>query len=84
MEQWASVPIAVGLAGLTQAVKQALDERYHRYVPLGLTFVGPAVGAGISLVMGGTWQDGVIQGIVGSAGAVFGYEWVKGLIGERA
>jgi hypothetical protein len=76
------VPIAIALAFLTQAVKQAVDEKYHRFIPLGLSVVGPAVGAGLALVMGQTWQSGVIAGVVGAAGAVFGFEWVKQLVGS--
>ena len=78
-EQWVSLPIAVGLAFLVQAVKQAIDEAYHRYVPLALCVVGPAVGAGLAVVMGDTWQSGVVMGIIGAAGAVFGYEFVHQL-----
>jgi uncharacterized membrane protein YjjP (DUF1212 family) len=79
MEQWVALPIAVGLALLTQAIKDAVPEQYHKVIPLVLTVVGPAVGAGISLLMGGTWQEGAIAGIVGTAGAVYGYEFVHGL-----
>ena len=79
MDLWVSVPIAVGIAGLTEAIKQALDKAYHKYIPLGLVVVGPAAGAGISLVMGGTWQEGVIAGIIATTGAAFGYDFIHGL-----
>jgi len=81
---WVPVPIAVGLALLVQAIKDAVPEQYHRFIPLALLFVGPAVGVGLSLVMGNTWQDGIIQGVIGAAGSVYGYEFVKNVIAERA
>ena len=76
---WVSIPIAVTLGLLVQAVKGAVDEGYHRYIPLGLLAVGPLVGVGLSYVMGNPWQMGIVEGLVGSAGAVYGYEFVKGV-----
>ena len=73
------MPIAVGLALLVQALKDAIPKQYHNFIPLALVVIGPAVGAGVSFVMGGSWQEGVIAGIIGTAGAVYGYEFVHGL-----
>ena len=78
-EVWVSIPIAVTLALLVQAVKQAVPEDYHRFIPLGLLFVGPAVGVGLAFVMGNPWQGGIVEGLMGSAGAVYGFEFVKGV-----
>lgn len=71
--------IAVAMALLVQAVKQAVPDQFHRYIPLALLFLGPAVGVGLALVLGNTWQQGVVEGIIAAAGAVFGYEFVSNL-----
>ena len=71
--------IAVAMALLVQAVKQAVPDQFHRFIPLALLFLGPAVGVGLALVLGNTWQQGVVEGIIAAAGAVFGFEFVSNL-----
>lgn len=77
---YVSPVIAVALAFLVQAVKEAIPEQYHRFIPVALLFLGPAVGVCLALVMGNTWQQGIIEGVFGAAGAVYGYEFVKGIV----
>ena len=71
--------IAVAMALLVQAVKQAVPDQFHRFSPLALLFLGPAVGVGLALTLGNTWQQGVVEGVIAAAGAVFGYEFVSNL-----
>ena len=71
--------IAVAMALLVQAVKQAVPDQFHRFIPLALLFLGPAVGVGLALTLGNTWQQGVVEGIIAAAGAVFGFEFVSNL-----
>jgi hypothetical protein len=71
------IPIAVFLSFVVQAAKQAIPKPYHKFIPAGMLVVGPAVSVGLAVVMGHTWQMGITWGVVASAFAVFGYEFVK-------
>ena len=71
------IPIAVFLSFVVQAAKKAIPETYHKFIPAGMVIVGPALSVGLAVVMGATWQMGVLWGVVATAFAVFGYEFVK-------
>lgn len=71
------IPIAVFLSFVVQGLKLAIPKPWHRFIPLSMAVVGPAISVGLALVMGATWQMGVIWGAVAAPFAVFGYEFVK-------
>jgi len=84
-----SVGVSTGLGifalFLTQALKQALDEKAHRWIPLGLILLLPAVGLGLAAASGnldGTGLvQGAIEGVVAAWVAVYGYQLQKGIRG---
>jgi len=79
-----SVPLAIVAALLTEVLKQAVPERYHNFVPLTLTVIVPAFSAGLWVAQGFFWVDGLIQGVVSTAGAVYGWSFVvKTIAGVR-
>lgn len=73
------LPMALVAMFFTQAIKLALPEKYHRYLPLGLGSVLMAVGAILAFVSGASPLAGAAEGLIGAWGAVWGYESLKGL-----
>lgn len=82
------VSTALGILALflTQALKQALDESKHRYIPLGLILLLPAIGLGLAAGTGNLDGPGLVQGalegVVAAWAAVYGYQLQKGLRGQ--
>ena len=72
--------IAVIAAFITQAVKQAIPEQYHRYIPLPLAAILSGVGVGLAWLQGQDMVQGGIMGFMAAALAVYGYEFIDGFI----
>ncbi len=72
--------MAVVAAFVVQAVKQAINPEYHRFLPLPLAMVLVVIGALVALLRGENPVEGGIMGFVAAALAVYGYEFVKGII----
>ena len=72
--------IAVIAAFITQAVKQALPEQYHRYLPLPLAAILVGVGVLLAWLQGQDMVQGGIMGFMSAALAVYGYKFVTGVI----
>lgn len=80
-----SVGVSTGLGlfalFVTQAAKQAFDEKWHRYIPLALIVILPAVGLGLAAATGNTTGQGLVQGalegVVAAWAAVYGYQAYK-------
>lgn len=72
--------IAILAAFVTQAVKQAIPEEYHRFIPLPLAII--LIGAGVLLayLTGGSLVDGGVGGMVAAALAVYGFEFVSNVL----
>ena len=78
-----SAVVALFAAFLTQAVKQAIDEKWHRFIPLPLAGVTVVAGVVLAYLQGADLVQGGIEGFVGAALAVYGYEFVKNVMGAR-
>jgi len=76
--------IAVIAAFITQAVKQAVPETYHRYIPLPLAVVLVAAGVLLAYLQRTDMVQGGIMGFMAAALAVYGYEFVTGIIKRPA
>jgi len=76
--------IAVIAAFITQAVKQAIPEQYHRYIPLPLAAVLIGVGVLLAWLQHQDMVQGGIMGFMSAALAVYGYEFVTGVIKRPA
>jgi hypothetical protein len=64
-------------AFVTQAVKQAIPEQMHRYIPIPLALVLVGIGVFFAWYRGTDLLAGGIEGFVAAALAVYGYEFVK-------
>ena len=76
--------IAVIAAFITQAVKLAIPEQYHRYIPLPLAAVLVGVGVLLAWLQNQDMVQGGIMGFMAAALAVFGYEFVTEVIRRPA
>ena len=72
--------IAVIAAFITQAIKQATPESWHRYIPLPLAAALVAVGVLLAWLQNQDMVQGGIMGFMAAALAVYGYEFVTGII----
>lgn len=75
-----SAVMAVVASFLTQAVKQAIPETYHRYIPIPLALVTVGVGVLLAWLQGQNMVTGGIEGFLAAALAVYGYETIKGIV----
>lgn len=75
-----SAIMAVVASFLTQAVKQAIPEKYHRYIPIPLALVTVGVGVLLAWLQGQNMVTGGIEGFLAAALAVYGYETIKGIV----
>lgn len=77
-----AVPVIMAVVAgfLTQAVKQAIPERYHRYIPIPLAVILCGAGVLLAWLQGTNPVDGGTAGIVAAALAVYGYQVVKGFV----
>ena len=79
--------IGLVAAFVTQVLKDAVDERFHRYIPVVLGILMALVGGGVAWYSGEPPDGargqaivvGVFEGIFAAAVAVYGYEFVKNL-----
>lgn len=76
--------IAVIAAFITQAVKQAIPESYHRFIPLPLALVLVGVGVLLAYLQGQDMVQGGIMGFMAAALAVYGYEFFTSVIRRPA
>lgn len=76
--------MAVVAAFITQAVKQAIPEQYHRFIPLPLAAVLVGVGVLLAWLQAQDMVQGGIMGFMAAALAVYGYEFVTGVIRRPA
>jgi len=76
--------IAVIAAFITQAVKQAIPQAWHRYIPLPLAAVLIGVGVLLAWLQRQDMVQGGIMGFMAAALAVYGYEFVTGVIRRPA
>ncbi len=76
-----SIAMAVLSIFLVQAIKQAIPETWHRYIPIPLLIVLVAAGVLLAWLQGGDMVSGGIEGLFGAALAVYGYEFYKSLRG---
>ena len=72
--------MAVMAAFFTQSVKQAIPERYHRYIPLPIAVVLIGIGVFVAWLQGGDMVAGGIGGMMAAALAVYGYEFMHSVI----
>ena len=77
-----AVPVIMAVVAgfLTQAVKQAIPEKYHRFIPIPLAVALCGAGVLLAWLQGTNPVDGGTAGIVAAALAVYGYQVVKGFI----
>lgn len=75
-----SATMALIAAFITQAVKQAIPEEWHRFIPLPLAAVTIGVGILLAFLTSNDMVAGAIEGIVAAALAVYGYDAVKGFV----
>ena len=75
-----SAIMALIAAFITQAVKQAIPEDWHRFIPLPLAGVTIGVGVLLAFLTGNDMVAGALEGIVAAALAVYGYDTVKGFV----
>lgn len=76
--------MAVIAAFITQAVKIAIPEQYHRYIPLPLAAILVGVGVLLAWLQGQDMVQGGLMGFMATALAVFGYDFVHGVIKRPA
>lgn len=79
-----SISMAVIAIFLTQAVKQALPEAWHRYIPIPIMVVLVLVGALLAYFTGADLVQGSLEGVFGAALAVYGWELFKSIRGSSA
>ena len=70
------VVIAVFASLVATAVKRAVPEQYHDFVPLGLTVLLLPLCSLLAWLLGHGWQLGLVVGVLSTAGAVFGWSFV--------
>lgn len=75
-----SALLALVAAFTTEAAKRAINESYHRFLPLPIAAFCIVIGSALAWGTGNDPVEGAQQGFVGAALAVFGYEFVKGVI----
>ena len=72
-----SAIMAVVAAFIVQAVKQLpVLKPYHDYIPLPLALILIGVGVLLAFLQGGDMVQGGIEGFIGAALAIYGYEFV--------
>ena len=71
---------AVIAAFITQAVKQAVPQQYHRYIPLPLAAILIGVGVLLAWLQGQDMVQGGIMGFMSAALSVYGYEFVDNVL----
>ena len=72
--------MALIAAFLTQAVKQAIPDELHRYIPIPLALVCVGLGVLLAYLQAGDMVTGGLDGVVAAALAVYGYQAVKGFV----
>jgi len=75
-----SAVMAVIAAFVTQAVKQAVPESWHKFIPLPLAGVCTGLGVLLSWLQKADMVAGGLEGFLGAALAVYGYQTIKGFI----
>jgi energy-converting hydrogenase Eha subunit A len=75
-----SAIMAVIAGFVTQAVKQAVPESWHRYIPLPLALVLTGVGVLLAWLQGQNMVTGGLEGFLGAALAVYGYQAIRGFV----
>ena len=69
--------MALIAAFVVQAVKQIpVLKPYHDYIPIPLALVLIGVGVLLAFLQGGDMVQGGIEGFIGAALAIYGYEFV--------
>ena len=76
--------MAVIAAFITQGVKQAIPEQYHRFIPFPLAAILVGVGVLLAWLKGQDMVQGGIMGFMAAALAVYGYQFVIGVIKRPA
>ena len=76
--------MAVIAAFITQAVKQAVPEQYHRYIPIPMAIILTGIGVLLAWLQTQDLVEGAIMGFMSAALAVYGYEFVTGIIKRPA
>lgn len=75
-----SAVMAVIASFLTQAVKQAIPEVYHRFIPIPLALLTTGIGVLLAWLQGQNMVTGAIEGFLAAALAVYGYETIKNIV----
>ena len=78
--------MALIAAFVVQAVKQLpVLKPYHDYIPLPLALILVGVGVLLAYLQGGDLVQGGIEGFIGAALAIYGYEFVTHVLnpGDR-
>lgn len=70
------VVIAVFASLVARAVKGAVPEMYHDFVPLGLTVILLPACALLAWLLSHGWQLGLAIGIISTAAAIYGWAFV--------
>jgi uncharacterized membrane protein YqgA involved in biofilm formation len=75
-----SALMAIVAGFITQFVKGAIPEEFHRFIPLPLALVTIGLGVLLAWLQGQDMVAGGIEGFLAAALAAYGYDAIKGFI----
>lgn len=75
-----SALMAIVAGFITQSVKKLVPEVWHCYIPIPLGLILTGIGVLLAWLQGQNLVAGGIEGFLGAALAVYGYDTIKGFI----